>query len=371
MAYNVDPYFKKKKKLEEQENAESPKPSKDSEGRMTIPQNYKDPTGQKALEERSELARFREGIANQGKNSEEYWNTEGNPEVREAFEAKYGKGNTFGYKGQIGFKDQATYNALSQEQKAEVEKQANKKLVDEWKANQSGFNKIPIIGTAKQNIDLLGKDRNVLNAMSAGEAAWQSGKLVSETAIGAAAVLAVPAIFGAGPLATGSASLGSLGAKVGAGAFGETAVATATKTAGTSILGKTILGVSVGKLAGTAALGIAGTDAITNWLGIDNIISQDSILVRDMKSNFPYATPQERTRMLEVAEKAQQDIKLVKDKINLSTMINPLNWAFRKMWLAGLATAERAINENLDYMKYYDPLADQRSPEAQRAKYGS
>jgi hypothetical protein len=310
------------------------------------------------------------------------YESEVNPQVREEFESKYGKGSTFGYRGKRGFASEEEYKKLSPEQRKQLDEEINKQIIEEHNKKEGTFSKIldyvPLVGPMKKNIELLG-DRELREATPTSEILKNQGRLLVDAAmVGATAGTAIGAA-GAAKAAAAAESLTISQAHAGA-RFGLTAEQSAAALAkGISFremarttpyaadAAKTILGIKTASLAkigiGTAVSGIVAGDFITNWMSVDNVLGQIDTLTRDMAGDMGSMTPEKRADVKQTAENLGSLIEIAEDKVRTSAILNPLVWPFAKAWLNKLEVSNTARKYYYDQIQNYDPMMDQWSNE--------
>ena len=136
---------------------------------------------------------------------------------------------------------------------------------------------------------------------------------------------------------------------------------------------KTVAGISVKKLAvigGALLVGdkIASSDSLANWAALDNIDGQMSIMIRDVKQDMGGMTPEERKAALKNVEDAEKIAEAAEAKIIASTMYNPYSMINRNLWITSTEANKLSRQRNLEYIRNYDPLMDQWSRETSQAK---
>ena len=123
-------------------------------------------------------------------------------------------------------------------------------------------------------------------------------------------------------------------------------------------------------LAGTGASGLtiggafAYASSQASWAALDNIMGGASIVTRDIKSELPYATPEQRRELYLALDETEKNIRIAEEVIDEATMRNPFVMAQAKLWRSGISQAKISILRNIEYIRNYDPYMDQRSNES-------
>jgi len=105
----------------------------------------------------------------------------------------------------------------------------------------------------------------------------------------------------------------------------------------------TIRGVDSGNLAKKWVAGVITADILTDWYALDNVMSGQLFFLKDIKDNVENGNTNP-TDALRSLEESQKTMELANDKINYSTMLNPLMWPFRNLLMTGAAGQQDAYD---------------------------
>lgn len=258
-----------------------------------------------------------------------------NPEIRIAFEKKYGTGATVGVNGK-GFK-------------------TNQEAVASMQQNTESPERKKGLGYIAASVIPFG-----MKGMPA-----ETNKQILGTQL-----------MNAGIAASAGLGISALGARAAAGTFGETAAAdvlagktiisssSAMNTGNLLSKGLGFLGTTTGKL----AIGAATADQLTDWFASDNVITGASVNIGKLAAQMGAATPEQRAELIKSAEQIKHVADLAKAKIVISGIINPINWVLAEPWWIGSKVPMTQMNLDLERMKNYNPYNDTWSLESQALK---
>lgn len=108
-----------------------------------------------------------------------------------------------------------------------------------------------------------------------------------------------------------------------------------------------VQGISIASIAKTIGFGVilpvASADVLFQWYALDNIITGQKFFMKDVLEALQEGNIDSASAM-EAVEESIKVREIAINKVKLSTSINPLLWAFRKLILAGVEGDQAAID---------------------------
>lgn len=109
----------------------------------------------------------------------------------------------------------------------------------------------------------------------------------------------------------------------------------------------------------SAGFAVTGFDVLTNWAALDNVIGQQSILIRDI-TQATIRGDLDPERAKELIDESESLINTAETKINTSLEWNPFMIMSKRLWNAGIQSAKDSLAANKQ-------LIDQKVAEQQAA----
>ena len=97
---------------------------------------------------------------------------------------------------------------------------------------------------------------------------------------------------------------------------------------------------------GLAAKGVGltvGIDILTNWAALDNVMGQQSILVRDLVSDASFNKEIDINWVKEKIAESEEIIAIAEAKISGSVKWDPALWVSKKLWLTAIEGNRHSI----------------------------